>query len=388
MDYLSAIQLDEFFEESFTARGELGAAAAVYEGRDPEPAWSNFGGFLDQGKSRAWRPDSPVLIWSATKGLAAACVLHAAWEAGLTLEKRVAAFWPEFGAAGKQDVTLGQLMSHQAGLPGLTGEAGKLHIREHEAVAAALAAQEPLWEPGTAHGYHARTIGFLFDECLRRITGGTPLPEYWRRVFAEPLGLRAWIGLPEELDGAVSEIIPPRYAASTDPEDPYYQALADPRSLTRLAFATPNGYRASEMNQPEARRVPIVSWGGYATADALARFYALLAGDGTWAGRRYFTEGALSWMSRPLTSGPDQVLKKPSAFSAGFMMDPLEDGVKLRQLFGPNPAAFGHPGAGGSLAFADPGEQLGFAYVMNQMEFGVFPNEKALGLVERVYANR
>jgi CubicO group peptidase (beta-lactamase class C family) len=281
-------------------------------------------------------------------------------------------------------------MSHQAGLPGLTGEAGKLHISDHEGVAAALAAQEPLWKPGAAHGYHARTIGFLVDECLRRATGGTPLSRYWRELFAEPLRLDTWIGLPEERDAAVAEIIPPRYATSTDPEDPYYRALADGQSLTRLAFATPNGYRASEMNAPEARRVPIASWGGYSTAISLAKFYALLAGDGTWDGRRYFTETTLEWMRTPLVDGPDETLKKPTSFAAGFMLDPIDPatGGKLRQLFGPNPRAFGHPGAGGGTAFADPVARLSFAYVMNQMEFGVFPGEKSLGLVERLYENR
>ena len=395
MDYLTAIQLDEYFEESFTKRGELGAAAAVYEGSDPStPGWSAFGGFLDQRKARSWRPDSPVLIWSATKGLAAACLLHALQEAGMNLETRVAEVWPEFAARGKGGVTLGQMMSHQAGLPGLVGEAGKLHISDHEGVAAGLAAQEPLWEPGTAHGYHARTIGFLLDECLRRITQGVPLSLYWRKVFGEALRLDTWIGLPEEVDAEAAEIIPPRYAASTDPEDPYYRALADAKSLTRLAFATPNGYRASEMNAPEARRVPIASWGGYSTAISLAKFYALLAGDGTWEGKRFFTEATLEWMRTPLVNGPDEILKKPTSFAAGFMLDPIDPatGEKVRQLFGPNPRAFGHPGAGGCLAFADPGPgydaPLSFSYIMNQMEFGVFPGEKSLGLVERLYENR
>lgn len=394
MDYLTAIQLEEFFEESLATRGELGAAAALYEVGDPtEPAWSSFGGFLDQAKSRPWREDSPVLIWSATKGLAAACLLHVLQEARVGLDTSVARIWPEFAAGGKGDVTLAQVMSHQAGLSALTGEPAKtLHIRDHEGVAAALAAQTPLWEPGSAQGYHARTIGFLLDECLRRLTGGIPLSRYWREVFAEPMGLNTWIGLPEELDARVAEVIPPRYAASTDPEDPYYRALADAQSLTRITFATPNGYRASEMNAPEARRVPIASWGGYSDAVSLARFYLLLAGDGTWQGTRYFTEATLRQMWTPLTAtgAEDLVLKKPTSFAAGFMLDPLDpvSGEKLRRLFGPHVRAFGHPGAGGSLAFADPEAGLSFAYVMNQMEFGVFPNEKALGLVERAYANR
>jgi CubicO group peptidase (beta-lactamase class C family) len=141
------------------------------------------------------------------------------------------------------------------------------------------------------------------------------------------------------------------------------------------------------MNAPEARAGSFGAFGGIGTARALGKFYALLAGGGEWEGRRYFEASTIDWMMTTLTQGPDRVLLAETAFSAGFMRDPVRDsGEKLRTHFGPSPRAFGHPGAGGSHAFADPDTGFSFAYVMNQMEPGVFPGPKALRLVAALYA--
>ena len=374
--------LDALFRENFTRFGELGAAVSVWrEGREVA---SFAGGWKDRAQTEPWTAETMVLFWSATKGLAAACLLHACQEHGVELTARVAELWPEFAQAGKERVTLAQMLSHQGGLSALSRPADVL---DHTAVAAALAAEAPAWPPGEGHGYHPRTFGFLVDEILRRITGGVSLREYWRAQFAEPLGLDVWIGMPPELVDRASAIFPAR---STPPRgDPFYTAFMTPSSLTARAFTSPRGlHSVAAMNSPEGRTASLGAFGGVGTARGLAKFYALLAEGGALDGRRIFPPKTLDSMSTTLTQGPDRVLLLETAFSAGFMRDPIgSDGRKLRTNYGPSLRAFGHPGAGGSFAFADPENRIAFAYVMNQMEPGVLPGPKALRLVEALYAD-
>ena len=368
-------KLTALFQENFTAFGELGASVCVW--RDGREVLSLAGGFRDRAQTEPWTAETPVLFWSATKGLAAACLLHACEARGVALDTRVAALWPDFAQAGKERVTLAELLSHRAGLAALSRAAD---AQDHAAVAAALAAETPNWPLGAGHGYHPRTFGYLVDEVLRRITG-TALRDYWRAQFAEPLGLDVWIGMPPERVAEASSIFPAKTAPPKG--DPFYTAFLTPGSLTARAFASPRGlHSVAAMNAPEARTSSFGAFGGIGTARGLAKFYALLAGGGTLDGRRFFAPATLDWMTTTLTQGPDRVLLAETAFSAGFMRDPLDArGAKLRAHFGPSPRAFGHPGAGGSHAFADPDTGLAFAYVMNQMEPGVFPGPKALRLV-------
>ena len=257
-------------------------------------------------------------------------------------------------------------------------------------MARAIAEQAPVWEPGTAHGYGPRLYGFLLDELVRRIAG-TPLGEYWRAVFADPLALDFWMGVPADLVEKVAPIFPPKAAP---PKDRFYTAFVTPGSLTLRAFGSPTGLNAvAAMNAPEGRRASLPGFGGIGTAAALAKFYAMLAAGGSLDGHPFFKADTLAWMQRTLVQGDDLVLLTDTAFSAGFMRDPLSpvgdrlppDGKKLRAIFGPSPSAFGHPGAGGSHAFADPEHRIAFAYVMNQMEPGVLPGLKAQRLVEAIY---
>ncbi len=362
------------FAENFATHGEIGASVSVW--REGAEIVSLAEGWEDRQQTKPWTENSRVLVWSATKGPAAACVLHAMQEHGISLETRVAEVWPEFAQAGKDRVTLGEALSHQAGVPALDA---KPFLLEHDAVAAAIAAQAPLWPLGTGQGYSPRAHGALLEELVRRITGQT-LGIYWRTVFAEPLGLDFWIGLPAELQGSVASVFPAKGGLPKD--DPFYDAYQKLGTLTQRAFASPAGFGSvSQMNSPEARGASLPAHGGIGTARALAKFYAMLAAGGSLGGRRYFSERTLEWMWTPLTQKADAVLLKEIAFSAGFMLDPVRDGKKLRQLFGPGLRAFGHPGAGGSHAFADPDRRISFAYVMNQMEPGVLPLGKGQRLV-------
>ncbi len=377
---MQTARLTVLFEENFALHGELGASVCVWQ--DGREVLSLAGGFQDRAKSEPWGAETPVLFWSATKGLAAACLLHACQEHGISPLTRVAEVWPEFAQAGKERVTIAELLSHQAGLAALTHAAD---AQDHAAVAEALAAEALAWPLGEGHGYHPRTFGYLADELLRRITG-TTLREYWRAQFAEPIGIDVWIGMPPERVAEASAIFPAKTAPPKG--DPFYAAFATPGSLTARAFASPRGlHSVASMNTPEARTASFGAFGGIGTARGLAKFYALLAGGGLWAGRRFFEASTLDWMTTTLTQGPDRVLQVETAFAAGFMRDPVDaDGRKRRAHFGPSLHAFGHPGAGGSHAFADPDAGLSFAYVMNQMEPGVFPGPKCLRLVAALYA--
>lgn len=374
-------KLAALFQENFDHLGELGASVSVW--RDGKEIASLAGGFKDRQQEQPWTAETMVLFWSATKGLAAACLLHACQEQDIDLTSPVAEVWPEFGQAGKERITIAGMLSHQAGLAAMTSPK---EVMDHDAVATALAAQAPAWPLGEGHGYHPRTFGFLVDETLRRITHGRLLREYWRTEFADPLGLEVWIGLPPERACEPSAIFPTK--TSPPKGDPFYTAFLTPSSLTARAFASPRGlHSVAAMNAPEARSASFGAFGGVGTARGLAKFYAMLSMGGQLEGRRFFESRTLDWMTTTLTQGPDRVLLLETAFSAGFMRDPLDAaGHKLRTNFGPSPLAFGHPGAGGSHAFADPENRVSFAYVMNQMDPGVLPGPKSLRLVDAIYA--
>ena len=370
----------ERFHENFTQRGEVGAALSVW--RHGVEILHLSGGTLTKDGGAPWTPETLVPVYSATKGPAALTLLLTLHEARLPLDAPVRSLWPQL----KLPLTFGELLSHQAGLPALDHPPS---VYDHPAVVRALEQQATAWTPGTAHGYHPRTFGFLLDECVRRLTGGITLGQVWRDRIAAPLALDFWIGgLPESRYPEIARLYPGRPKPPHPDETGFFQAMADPASLTRRAFQSPAGLHAvAEMNQPPAWQAALPAFGGVGSARALGKFYAILANHGVWQDQQIIPEEILPALTTPLTSGHDLVLQLPTRFSAGFMMDPLApDGTKLRSRFGPSLTAFGHPGAGGSHAFADPETGLAFAYVMNQMEPGVLPNEKSLSLLEAVLA--
>ena len=372
-------RLQTLFRENFTHHGELGAALSIWS--KGHEIVSLARGRRDREGTVPWSTTTPVLVWSATKGPAVACLLHAMQKHSIPLSAAVADLWPEFAAHGKERVTMGEALSHQSGVPALDQS---VPVLDHAAVASAIAAQRPHWNPGTAHGYGPRLYGFLLDELVRRIAG-KPLGEYWREEFAEPLGLDFWMGVPPAMVDKVAPIFPPK---SAPPKDRFYKAFVTPGSFTLRAFASPEGLSSvASMNAPSGRMASLPGFGGIGTAAALGKFYAMLANGGVMNGRTYFQMQTIGWMTTTLAQGHDRVLLTETAFSAGFMRDPVSpDGTKLRAIFGPSKSAFGHPGAGGSHAFADPENGIAFAYVMNQMEPGVLPGPKALRLVDAIYA--
>jgi CubicO group peptidase (beta-lactamase class C family) len=363
------------FEENFTRFGELGAAVSIWQ--NGKTVVDLCGGFRDARREHLWTSDTIVLVWSATKGIGSACVLHVLQEHKIDIDQRVGEFWPEFAQAGKEKITLAQLLSHQAGLCALDR---RVDILDYGAVICALEEQAPLWPPGTAHGYHARTFGFLLDELVRRIAG-RPLAEYWRQIFGEPLKLDLWIGLPERENPRVATMYAAKAGTPPEPKQ-FYTDLITPGTLARKTFTSPYGLHAvNAMNDASVRAQPIVSFGGIGTASSLANFYAMLANGGAWEDRQFFSRETLRWMTTTLADGIDRVFQIPTAFSAGFMKNAANT---KQRIFGTS-MAFGHPGAGGSHAFADPENKISFAYVMNQMEQSLLPTEKSLRLVGAIY---
>jgi CubicO group peptidase (beta-lactamase class C family) len=368
--------LIDLFAENFVQFDEVGASVCIW--RRGEEVLHLANGYRDREKLLPWTRQTPILIWSATKGLTSACLIHAASEHGIDLNRNVVDLWPEYGQNGKKETTILHLLTHQAGQAAL--RASPVSILDHEAVVDQLARQEPFWTPGDAHGYHARTYGFLADELVRRITHGTSLGAYFRLVFGEPLKLDLWIGVPDSIADGVAPIFAPRKPRAVDSEEPFYQALSQQDSLTRKAFSTPAGLHSpSMMNDPKVRRHPLPSFGGIGTAGALARFYQALCSH------EIFSPEMIRRISTVQCAGPDEVLRIDTAFGIGFMKDPVVKGNKTREIFGPSATGFGQPGSGGSLGFCDPENEVAFAYVMNQMEPGIFPNAKSIRLVEQLY---
>ena len=369
-------RLKPLFRENFEKFGELGAAVSVWQ--NGKPIIDLYGGFRDARRENPWTSDTLVLVWSATKGIGSACVLHVLQEHSINLERRAAEFWPEFAQSRKNEITLAQLLSHQAGLCALDQ---RVDVLDYDAVIRALEEQKPLWPPGTAHGYHARTFGFLLDELVRRIAG-KPLSEYWQENFARPLNLDFWIGLPKKQNSRVATMYAAKAGKPPEPKQ-FYADLVRPGTLARKTFTSPYGLNAiSKMNDPLVRAQPIVSFGGIGSASALAKFYSMLANGGKADGQTFFSGETLERTKTTLSDGVDRVFQMPTAFSAGFMKDARET---TRRIFGPLRTCFGHPGAGGSHAFVDPENKIAFAYVMNQMEQSLLPNEKSLRLIDAIY---
>ena len=374
--------LQEWFEENFRTRGELGASVSIWQ--QGLEILSLAHGFCDRQGTRSWTASTLAPVFSSTKAPAAVCCLMALEEAGLPLDCPVSEIWPEFVGGGKGEMQFAHLLSHTAGLCALDE---RVPIFNYEAVIEALEHQAPLWEPGTRQGYHARTFGFLMDEIVRRITGVDSLGEYFRETFGSPMGLDFWIGLPPAQWNRVSPVYPGKISIANS-DQPFLKAYNNSSSLTHRTFTSPFGLNAiSEYNTSALWAPGFASMGGVGSAQSLGKFYAMLAQGGLWKDQRLVSKAVLKQLSHTLSQEEDSVLLTPIAFAAGVMQDPLtEEGHKLRQHYGPSLSAFGHPGAGGSLCFADPENGISLAYVMNQMEFGTLPGPKVLGLVERLYA--
>jgi CubicO group peptidase (beta-lactamase class C family) len=348
------------FAANFADRGETGAAAClVVHGTVVADLW---GGWADQAQGRPWQRDTLVNVFSVGKGLIAACTARLIGERRLDPDAPVARYWPEFAAAGKTDVTLRQLLSHQAGLPALRDPLPDGSMLDWSVMISALAAEPPWWPPGSGHGYHVNTFGFLAGEVIRRVTG-TTVGTMLRDEIAVPLGADVHIGLPAAQHARVAEFawpVPPTPAAapwsSGPPAAPVTQrmianAYANPASLSGLGVVNTAAWRSAEVPSANA----------HATAAGVAGVYAALAGGGTVDGVRVVDSRALADAVAEQVYGEDLVLRRPSRFGLGFQLTQPE------RPLGPGPRAFGHFGAGGSVGLCDPDAGVAFGYVTREM---------------------
>jgi CubicO group peptidase (beta-lactamase class C family) len=366
----------EAFAANFTRHGDVGAACAVYhQGRPVVDLW---GGLADRDAGRPWAADTLALVFSTTKGMAATCVLRLVERGLIDLDAPIARYWPEFAAAGKAAIPVRWALCHKAGLAAIDASLTLEEVLAWDPVVAAIAAQAPNWEPGTRHGYHARTYGWITGELVRRVTGRS-LGRFFADEIARPLGLAFWIGLPEAEEPRVATLIP-----APMPEDPVMRAFLDRElsadTLLGRVITGPSGLFGYDAmwNRRALHAAEMPSSNGIGTARAVARMYAALAGE--IDGVRLLRPDTIERACTTEAHGPDAVLGFPTRFGLGFMLPPT---LSLAAA----PTAFGHPGAGGSLGFADPEAGLGFGYVMNQMQLGATGDPRSLSLVEAVYAS-
>ncbi|HZF52412.1 MAG TPA: serine hydrolase domain-containing protein [Polyangiaceae bacterium] len=347
----------EAFAEGFR-RGEVGAALAVtLEGKLVIDLW---GGFADRARSRPFQHDTLVNVYSTTKGMTALCANHLLDRGLLELDAAVASYWPEFAESDKSNIPVRYLLSHQAGLAALTPRIAPEQCYDWAFMTAALAAQRPWWRPGTRHGYHLLSFGYLIGELVRRIDGRT-LGTYFREMIAGPLRADVHIGLDVADEPRCAEVIPVP-AALLEVDKSLAAAARDPESLTAKALWNPL-IRPSQVNTRRWRAAEIPSVNGHSSARGLARIYGALGNGGALEGVRLLSPDAIALAGAEQAYGPDEVLPGlVTRLGLGFFL------TQPRLPFGPNPRAFGHPGHGGSVAFADPDARLGFAYVMNQLQ--------------------
>jgi CubicO group peptidase (beta-lactamase class C family) len=366
------------FAENFEERGELGASVSVTV--DGRPVVDLWGGHLDHAKTKPWQRDNIVNVWSTTKGLTAICAHKLASEGRLDFDAPVAKYWPEFAQGGKSDIPVAYLLNHKAGLAAIRAPLKSEDLYSWDVVTRELARQEPWWTPGTKHGYHAITFGWLVGEVVHRITGKS-LGTYFRDEIAKPLGMDAFIGFDASLDPRVAEIFPAPPPAPGQP-NPMADLVKDPDSVSAKAIMNPPiTMLPTTTNSRAWRGAEIPGANGHANARALARVYGALARGGEVDGVRVMSAAELPRCYTEQSKGTDAVLGFTTRFSLGFMIS-----LPGSQL-GPNPHSFGHPGAGGSLGFADPDTKVGFGYAMNQMGSGMLLDPRAAALIDAVYAS-
>lgn len=346
------------FADNIAIGKELGASlAVVVEGRTVVDLW---GGHVEAERARPWGRDTVVNVFSAGKGPTALCAHMLAARGLLDLDTPVARYWPEFAAAGKEAITVAQLLDHSAGLPAVREPLPAGTLNDWAAFTAALAAEVPWWEPGTRHGYHAVSFGFLVGEVVRR-TSGRSVRDMVCDEIATPLGVSLSIGLPEASADRAAYLPPTEPPASLDIAHPMLQAMADTRSITALAFTNPcDLVEPGVVNTPRWREASIPASNAHANGLALARMYGSLAAGGTADGVRLLDPARIETAAAERVSGEDAVLHAPSRFGLGFMLP------SALRPFSPNRRAFGHPGAGGALGFADLDARLGFGYTPNR----------------------
>ncbi|MBL8777091.1 MAG: beta-lactamase family protein [Acidimicrobiales bacterium] len=371
----------EAFAANFDSHGEVGASFCLYHrGEKVVDLW---GGVADPATGRRYEEDTCQLVFSTTKGIVAIAANQLIDAGRLDPDAPVATYWPEFAQAGKDELPVRWLLCHKAGLPVLDVNLTVDETLSWDPVVEALAAQAPIWEPGTQHGYHATTFGWLVGELIRRVSG-QGVGAYVAENIAGPLGVDLWIGVPEDRLGQVAPLVPIDLPDNENVRMIIEQVLG-PDSITGKALRTPcpelfGGTEGmidlSMFDDPRVLQAEIPAANGVTNARALARVYAATIGEVD--GIRLLSEAQVDKAIERQTTGPDAVMFFETALGLGFFLS------SAFSSYG-GPRGFGHTGTGGSMGFADPDAGIGYGYVMNHLMPNMIGDARTVGLTEACY---
>jgi len=359
------------FAASFDASREVGASfAATVGGRMVVDLW---GGHADVARTRPWRRDTIVNVFSTTKAMTALCA-HILVDRGLLdLDAPVTRYWPEFAAAGKETIPVRMLLSHTAGLAAIRQKLALEVLYDWDRYAAVIAAEAPWWEPGTANGYHAVTFGHLVGEVIRRISGRS-VGQFLRDEVTGPLGADFHIGLPPSEDGRCGEMVRPTAVENAS------AGLAEPAPDSLRAKVLGNPVLRPEVaNTADWRRAEIPAANGHGNARSVARVLSAMACGGSVDGVHLLGAESIARAIETQAWAPDLVLGFKIKWGLGFML------VSEQLPLSPNPRTFGHGGWGGSLGFADLDAGVSWAYVMNKMTPGTAGDPRGFLLASALY---
>lgn len=378
----------EEFSKNFTKRGEVGSACGIYhKGKKVVDLW---GGYRNVKSRAPWEENTMVIVFSTSKGMASMTMAVAHSRGLISYHEKVATYWPEFAQNGKEDITVRQLLSHQAGLCVIDEPITMEKLANPDKLATTLAKQKPLWEPGTKHGYHGLSLGWYEGELIRRVDPKhRSLGQFFQDEIARPLGIEFYIGLPTSLpDSRIAKMQTPNllnmlffmFIKGDKRSQSFYKALIKKETLIARMMLNP---RVKDVNDRAFLALENPAYTGVGEARAIAHAYSVFACGGHELGITKETIDALAGPPIPPTLGlTDQVLGGEMSFSLGYLK-PLTGSYS----FGSSEKAFGTPGAGGSFGFADPDAQVGYAYVTNKMGMSISLDPREITLREAFYAS-
>ena len=360
-------KVKETFEKLYREDREIGSCFAVY--KDGNPLVNLWGGFQDKDKTKPWQKDNLITVYSTTKGVAAFCIALAMEKGLLKYEEKVSTYWPEFASNGKKDITIGMLMSHQAGI--CSPETRNVDdYYNQNLMAEKLAGMTPIWEPGTASGYHSMTFGWLTSELILRVTGKS-LGTFFREEVGDRHEIDFFIGLPESEDHRVAELIPFDIVRNEN-SDQQQVELTDAQKSQRNSAGT-----LDIQNTKEWRQAEIPSANGQGNAGGLAKLYSLIVPEDN--NLKLLKDDTVNQMTTMQIEGRDLVLAVQVRWGVGFILN------KHKIIYGPIEGAFGHSGYGGSCAFGDPENKIGVSYVMNRMLDNFNADGRSIELINATY---
>ncbi len=358
-------RVKDLFQELHTSGKEKGSSYAVY--KDGEAIIDIWSGYSDADETKPWERNNLATVWSTTKGVAAITCALAVERGLLDYSEKVSYYWPEFSVNGKEDITVEMLLSHQAGICGAqTDEVNDYY--DQELMASKLANMKPIWEPGTASGYHSMTFGWLTTELIKRVTGKT-LGVYFREEIGNDRDIDFYIGLPESEENRVAEMIPFSKEENNQNEN------AEPNDAQKASGSGPNLLKPQNTRAWRAAEIP--SANGQGSAYGLAKLYSLIVPSDP--SLKILKDSTVDAMTRSRIEGRDMVLGVVTRWGAGFIMN------KHKVIYGPIEESFGHSGFGGSCAFGDPKNKLGISYVMNKMKNNAAGDGRSIALINETY---